>query len=143
MVDQSLLSLQNGSDIRGVASDGIIGQSVTLTPDKVSRLCAGFVEWLRSRKSADEKTSTKMRIAIGMDARLTGPILAQAAQDSIRAAGADVLFCGLASTPSMLYSTKKVQGDGEECIGADGAVMLTGSHMTFNMNGMKFFTLGN
>ncbi len=143
MVDQSLLSLQNGSDIRGVASDGIIGQSVTLTNDMVSRLCAGFVEWLRSHLSADDKASHKIRVAIGMDARLTGPSLAQTAQESVRSAGADVLFCGLASTPSMLYSTKKVTNDGDECIGADGAIMLTGSHMSFNMNGMKFFTDGN
>ncbi len=146
MIDQSLLALQNGSDIRGVATDGIIGQNVTLTTDLVCKLCTGFVLWLAERngtaenKEADkQENKRRIRIAIGMDARLTGPMLSQAAQESITKAGADVLFCGLASTPSMLYSTTKAIDGAEETVGADGAIMFTGSHMGFNRNGMKFF----
>ena len=143
MIDQALLTLQNGSDIRGVATEGIIGQSVTLTTDIVAKLCRGFLTWLGLHKSAGNGSSSPhLRIAVGMDARLTGPTLAQAAQTSITEAGADVLFCGLASTPSMLYSTIKAIDGAEETVGADGSIMFTGSHMGFNRNGMKFFSAG-
>lgn len=143
MIDKSLLALQNGSDIRGVATDGIIGQSVTLTTDIVAKLCRGFVEWLQNPNGDDEKREPRvLRIAVGMDARLSGPSLAHAAQESITCAGADVLFCGLSSTPSILYSTIKAVDGAEETVGGDGAIMFTGSHMGFNRNGMKFFARG-
>lgn len=143
MIDKSLLDLQNGSDIRGVATDGIIGQSVTLTTDIVTKLCRGFVEWLRNPNGDDAPVEPRMlRIAVGMDARLSGPALAHAAQESITNSGADVLFCGLSSTPSILFSTIKAVDGAEETVGADGAIMFTGSHMGFNRNGIKFFTRG-
>lgn len=135
MTDQSLLALQNGSDIRGVATDGIIGENVTLTTDKVAKLGAGFALWLRTTFKPTEECP-RLKIAIGMDARLTGPDFAEALQKSITAVGADALCCGLATTPAMLFSTLP---DG---LAINGAIMLTGSHMSFNRNGMKFFTAG-
>lgn len=144
MIDKTLLALQNGSDIRGVATEGIIGESVTLTTDIVANICRGFVEWLKNPNHEDEpaEPARLLRVAVGMDARLSGPSLAHAAQKSITDAGADVLFCGLASTPSMLFSTTKATDGAEETVGADGAIMFTGSHMGFNRNGMKFFFRG-
>lgn len=135
MIDQSLLALQNGSDIRGVATDGIIGENVTLTTDKVAKLGAGFALWLHTTFKPTEERP-RLKIAIGMDARLTGPDFAEALQKSITSVGADALCCGLSTTPAMLFSTLP---DG---LAIDGAIMLTGSHMSFNRNGMKFFTAG-
>ena len=135
MLDQSLAMLQNGSDIRGVATDGIIGENVTLTSEKVARLGVGFVLWLR-HKIKPTPAKPRLRIAIGMDARLTGPEFAEALQKCISQVGADVLCCGLATTPAMLFSTLMEDSP------ADGAIMLTGSHLSFNKNGMKFFTEG-
>lgn len=42
-----LKKLQNGSDIRGVAVDGVEGESVTLTKEAVYALARGFVAYLR------------------------------------------------------------------------------------------------
>ena len=93
MADEALLSLQNGSDIRGVATDGIIGESVTLTQDKVAKLGRGFVLWLKGWfKPAPLRP--RLRVAIGMDARLTGPEFAETLKRAITEAGADALCCG-------------------------------------------------
>jgi phosphomannomutase len=39
-------ALQNGSDIRGVALEGVPGESVNLTPAVATRLGAAFATWL-------------------------------------------------------------------------------------------------
>ncbi|CCQ65113.1 phosphoglucomutase/phosphomannomutase family protein [Crocosphaera watsonii WH 0402] len=38
--------LQNGSDIRGVALEGIPGESVNLTPEIAKILGQAFISWL-------------------------------------------------------------------------------------------------
>ena len=141
MSEQSLSILQNGSDIRGVATDGIIGERVTLTEEKVGLLGAGFMTWLNEQPigAVAKQGSRRLRVAIGMDSRLTGPQFMEVLQKTFCQMGADVLNCGLATTPAMLQSTLMDE------IGADGAVMITvsGSNLSFNCNGLKFFCHGN
>ena len=38
--------LQNGSDIRGVALEGVPGESVNLTPEVTSVIAKAFIQWL-------------------------------------------------------------------------------------------------
>ena len=64
------LSLQNGSDIRGVAMEGIPGQSVNLTDQACRDIGRGFALWLRDRLKKDG-----LRVAVGRDSRLSGPAL--------------------------------------------------------------------
>ena len=64
--------LQNGSDIRGVAMEGVAGQSVNLTEQACRDIGRGFAVWLRKRLGTDS-----LRAAIGRDSRLTGPALAR------------------------------------------------------------------
>lgn len=40
--------LQNGSDIRGVALDGIEGEYVNLTQEVIETIARSFVRWLRN-----------------------------------------------------------------------------------------------
>lgn len=131
MVSYDWLQLQNGADIRGVAAEGIIGESVTLTTDKVYALGQGFVLWLW-----EQLGKHPLRIAVGADCRLTGPHFVETLEKAITEMNCDVLNCGLSSTPSMMLSTKLPE------VRADGAIMVTGSHMAFNRNGLKFFTMG-
>lgn len=120
--------LQNGSDIRGVALEGIQGENVNLTKEAVYDLARGFYAYL-SRKY--KKSNCK--IAIGQDSRLSGDDLKASIIDGLLFDGAQILDCGLASTPSMFMSTIF---DETKC---DGAIMITASHLPFNRNGMKFF----
>lgn len=123
------LELQNGSDIRGVAMEGVEGEEVNLTRERVARIGAAFAQWLRQKFNKNE-----LRIAVGMDSRLTGPVFIESLEHQLTLNGVDVLNCGLASTPAMFMST--ILDD----IQADGAIMLTASHLPYNRNGMKFFT---
>ena len=56
--------LQNGSDIRGVALEGIEGQHVNLTEQACKDIGRGFALWLK------EKLGDKpLKVAIGRDSR--------------------------------------------------------------------------
>lgn len=124
-------NLKNGSDIRGVATEGVAGEPVNLTPDTVRLIAAAFVNWLSDRLS---RTPDQLIISVGRDSRISGPVLMDACLEGITAAGPHALNCGLASTPAMFMSTLFEE---TQC---DGAIMLTASHLPYNRNGMKFFT---
>ena len=121
--------LQNGSDIRGVALEGIEGEHINLTEEAARAIARGFLIWLRQKngKSAE-------RIAFGRDSRLSGPDLTAWASEEAAMYGAEATVFGLASTPAMFMST--VAGEAPY----DGAVMVTASHLPWNRNGYKFFT---
>ncbi len=120
--------LQNGSDIRGVAMEGIPGEKVNLTPEVASTLGEAFAGWLVKNGKGSRK------VAVGTDSRISGAKLKKAFMAGLTGAGFDVVDCGLASTPAMFMTT--IDPD----LGVEGGVMLTASHLPFNRNGMKFFT---
>lgn len=121
--------LQNGSDIRGVALEGIEGQSVNLTEEVCCNIGRGFALWLRERLGKDI-----LRVCVGRDSRLSGEMLSGWLCQAMSQQGVEVTDIGMASTPAMFMST--VTGDTPY----DAAVMITASHLPFNRNGFKFFT---
>jgi phosphomannomutase len=123
--------LQNGSDIRGVALEGVTGESVNLTPAIANILGQAFATWLGQKVG---KPTTTLTIGVGRDSRLSGPALMPAVMAGMAALGSQVYNFELASTPAMFMST--ITPDFE----CDGGVMLTASHLPFNRNGLKFFT---
>jgi phosphomannomutase len=122
------LALQNGSDVRGVAIDGVEGQPVTLTDSIARAIGFAFGRWLAERKG-----KTELTVAVGNDSRLSADAIKQAVFQGLEQAGCTVFDSGLASTPAMFMSTVM------EDYAYDGAIMLTASHLPFNRNGMKFF----
>lgn len=131
MVSMNWQELQNGSDIRGVALEGVEEEKVNLTPSIVNILGKSFTYWLTQRPSPPSKN---LVIAIGRDSRLSGESLSQALAEGITELGATVYDFNIASTPAMFMST--ILEDWQ----CDGAIMLTASHLPFNRNGLKFFT---
>ncbi len=123
--------LQNGSDIRGIAIEGVPNEQVNLTPEIAKILGQALASWLSKKIN---KPNNQLTIGVGRDSRLSGPIIMQAVIDGITSTGSQVNDFGMASTPAMFMSTITT---GFEC---DGAIMLTASHLPFNRNGMKFFT---
>jgi len=122
--------LQNGSDIRGVALEGIEGQHVNLTEKVCRDIGRGFAVWLCEKTGKHEN----LRVAVGRDSRLSGPALAGWICDAMQQQGIHVTDFGMASTPAMFMSTVT------EGYTYDGSVMITASHLPFNRNGFKFFT---
>ncbi len=123
--------LQNGSDIRGVAMEGVPGEMVNLTPAIATILGSAFTHWLSTTLN---KKPPELTISIGRDSRLSGPALMQAVAEGITSADSTVYDVGMASTPAMFMSTIHPE------LRCDGAIMMTASHLPFNRNGLKFFT---
>ncbi|MDO5491160.1 MAG: phosphomannomutase/phosphoglucomutase [Bacillota bacterium] len=123
--------LQNGSDIRGVACEGIPGQTPNLTLEAAGDIARGFLAWL-CRKTG--RRPENLKLAVGRDPRITGKDLLAALMRGFGPWGVRVLDCGLASTPAMFMAT--VFSD----FSCDGTIMITASHLPFNRNGFKFFT---
>lgn len=128
---EALLALQNGSDVRGVAIEGVPGEQVNLVPEAVNRIAAGYVRFLSERVG---KEPEQLRIAVGHDSRITAPQMKKAVIESLTGLGVKTFDCGLASTPAMFMSIVFSE------TAMDGAIMITASHLPFNRNGMKFFT---
>lgn len=122
--------LQNGSDIRGVAMEGITGEAVNLGQEETMRLTKGFVLWLSEKL---QKAPQDLTISVGDDSRLSAESLKAAILMALQGIGATVYDCGLASTPAMFMSTIF------EDYRCDGAIMITASHLPFNRNGFKYF----
>ena len=122
--------LQNGSDIRGVALEGIEGQHVNLTPTVCQDVGRGFALWLINKTGKTQG----LRVAVGRDSRLSGPALSEYITKELVNQGICVTDFGMASTPAMFMSTV-IDG-----YAFDGSIMITASHLPFNRNGFKFFT---
>jgi phosphomannomutase len=114
--------LQNGSDIRGVAVAGVEGEPVNLTEETTVAIAAAFAAWLVDKKKLP--STTKLRIAIGHDSRISAASLQAAAAKGILGAGLDVVLYGLASTPAMFNSTITERED--ILCPVHGAIMITG-----------------
>ena len=126
---ENLKKLQNGSDIRGIALEGIENEHINLTPQVAQMLASAFCTWLTNKTQ-----KANLKISVGCDSRLSGGTLRQAVIEGITRLGHSISDFGLASTPAMFMSTV-LSG-----YNFDGAIMITASHLPFNRNGFKFFT---
>ena len=101
-------------DIRGIVD-------TVLTPDAVRAIGHALGSEARAR--------AQHTIAIGRDGRLSGPALAGALADGIRAAGVDVIDIGCVPTPLTYFAAFE--------LGCDSCVSVTGSHNPPDYNGLK------
>jgi phosphomannomutase len=70
------------------------------------------------------------RVALGVDLRPSSLGIAAACAKAIRAAGFGVDFCGALPTPALALYSQREQIP---------AIMVTGSHIPFDRNGIKFY----
>lgn len=120
--------LKSGTDVRGVALEGVEGEHINLTDEAVSGIMKAFCYRLAKSLGKDRLT-----VAIGHDSRLSADRISKCAADAVTQSGSDVILTGLSSTPSMFMLLQ------EKDIGADASVMITASHLPYNKNGLKFF----
>jgi phosphomannomutase/phosphoglucomutase len=98
---------------------GIVGRTLTAP---IVRDVGRALGTLARERGRDE-------IAIGRDGRLSGPELAAALSDGIRAAGAGVVDLGMVATPMTYFATK--------ALSTGCSTMVTGSHNPPDYNGLK------
>ena len=71
----------------------------------------------------------KPLIVIGMDGRLSSPLLESCLNDGLKKSGCDVYRIGMGPTPMLYFASHHFN--------ADGAIQVTGSHNPKNYNGFK------
>ncbi len=106
-------------------TDGVRGVANTdLTAELAFRIgrCGGYV------LAGDVKKPT---ICIGLDTRISGPMLEAALIAGLLSIGANVVRLGVVSTPAVAYLTR--------ILGMDAGVMISASHNPVEDNGIKFF----
>lgn len=80
--------------------------------------------------SVISQSFTVMRVALGMDLRPSSPRIVKACAAALHHAGIIVDYCGALPTPALaLYA--------QSC--GIPAIMVTGSHIPFDRNGIKFY----
>ena len=130
MNEHDFLKLQNGSDIRGVALEGVDGEHVNLTTEVCRNIGAAFALWLSAKTG---KSADTLVIGIGRDSRLSGEALENALVEGLATQRVTIVRCSLATTPAMFMGTVFEETN------FDGSIMITASHLPFNRNGFKFF----
>tara|TARA_R110001583_G_scaffold169859_1_gene323078 strand:+ start:3310 stop:4797 length:1488 start_codon:yes stop_codon:yes gene_type:complete len=111
------------SDELGVAfgTSGVRGLVKDLTP----ALCFVFV-----RSFLQTVCPSASSVAIGMDLRPSSPDIVKACLLAAESFGAKVVFCGALPTPALAFYAMQNNMP---------AVMITGSHIPFDRNGIKFY----
>ncbi|MBJ3764362.1 phosphomannomutase [Maribius pontilimi] len=104
-------------------TSGLRGLVTGLTPDLVARHVAGFVT------ACDAGTT----VLIAEDLRPSSPTIAAMAAAAVQAAGSVPIRLGALPTPALALAARKADA---------GAIMVTGSHIPADRNGLKFYTRG-
>lgn len=108
-------------------TDGVRGvANLELTPElafKIGR-CGGHV-------LTQTASGGKPVVGIGMDTRISGPMLEAAMTAGLLSIGANVIRLGIVSTPAVAYLTRT--------LGLQAGVMISASHNPVADNGIKFF----
>lgn len=74
----------------------------------------------------------RTRVAIGMDTRISSPMLALSVAAGLNSAGADALLLGVTPTPAVAYLVGKYR--------CDAGIMISASHNPPEFNGIKLFS---
>ena len=99
---------------------GIRGKTGKLTPNVALNFALAFGTYLGRGKT----------IIVARDTRITSRMYRNEVINGLMSVGINVLNMGIAPTPCLIYNVKNFK--------ADGGVMITGSHIPEDWNGLKF-----
>lgn len=105
-------------------TSGLRGLAVDLVGAESRRYAAAFVAYLKSR-------GTVRDVLVGRDLRASSPEIGRSVIDALAAAGATPVDCGELPTPALAFEALRRKAP---------AVMVTGSHIPADRNGLKFYT---
>ena len=117
-------SILRSYDIRGIFEE-------TLNP--LDAWMLGFFFGTNIRQNKTNKKNPL--IIIGMDGRLSSPVLEDNLNKGLQKAGCDVYRIGIGPTPMLYFAS--------QYFSADGAIQVTGSHNPKNHNGFKIVSNQN
>ena len=111
------------SGIRGTIG-GKVGEN--LTPVDIVKFTAAFASWLVKNNVQKTKKNT---IVIGRDARISGEMVQNLVAGTLKGMGIDVVYAGLATTPTIELAVIDLK--------ADGGIIITASHNPKQWNALK------
>lgn len=95
-----------------------------LTPIDAVKYAAAYGTWVKNRFP-----SQTVKIVVGRDARISGPLVNRLVTSTLVALGIDVVDCGLSTTPTVEMGVESFQ--------AQGGIIITASHNPKNWNALK------
>lgn len=115
------------SGIRGTIG-GKVGDA--LTPVDAVKFAAAYGTWLKETNfGSQEKSSGKLKVVIGRDARLSGQMVSDLVVSTLIGLGIDVVNLGLSTTPTVEVAVPMEN--------AQGGIILTASHNPKQWNALK------
>ncbi|MFM2167539.1 MAG: hypothetical protein RIS79_1910, partial [Verrucomicrobiota bacterium] len=102
-------------------TSGVRGPVVDMTDEVCYAYCTAFLRIV----SSGEKN-----VVLGHDLRPSSPRLSSACIAAIQEFGLNVVYCGALPTPALAFYAAKL---------GVPAVVVTGSHIPFDRNGIKFY----
>jgi phosphomannomutase len=105
---------------------GTIGGAVDngLTPIDAVKFAAAYGTWLQQ-----QYPGKRLKVVIGRDARISGPMIASLVQQTLVGLGIDIIDLGLSTTPTVEIAVPME--------GAQGGIILTASHNPKQWNALK------
>ncbi len=111
------------SGIRGTIG-GKVGDN--LTPVDTVKFASSYGTWL---KQNSKNTVSKLKVVVGRDARISGPMVHNLVINTLVGLGIDVIDLGLSTTPTVEVAVPLEN--------ADGGIILTASHNPKQWNALK------
>ena len=112
------------SGIRGTIG-GKVGDN--LTPVDAVKFASAYGTWLKNQNP--KAISHKLKVVVGRDARISGPMIHNLVVNTLIGLGIDVVDLGLSTTPTVEISVPLEK--------ADGGIILTASHNPKQWNALK------
>lgn len=99
MLDPLWKELKSGTDVRGVACEGVPNEKINLTDSVIERITAAFVVWLSQKV---KKEPDKLTISLGHDSRISADRIEQAVVKALKRAGIKIFSANLLRLPVCL-----------------------------------------
>jgi phosphomannomutase len=114
------------SGIRGTIG-GKVGDN--LTPVDAVKFASAYGTWLKNSADSRNNADTKLKVVVGRDARISGPMIHNLVVNTLIGLGIDVIDLGLSTTPTVEIAVPLEK--------ADGGIILTASHNPKQWNALK------
>lgn len=111
------------SGIRGTIG-GKVGDN--LTPVDAVKFASAYGTWLKNTNGKDDRN---LKVVVGRDARISGPMIHNLVVNTLVGLGIDVIDLGLSTTPTVEVAVPLES--------ADGGIILTASHNPKQWNALK------
>ncbi len=113
------------SGIRGTIG-GKVGDN--LTPLDAVKFASAYGTWLK-QQTKNNNIESKLKVVIGRDARISGPMIHNLVINTLIGLGIDVIDLGLSTTPTVEVAVPIEN--------ADGGIIITASHNPKQWNALK------